>query len=502
MLQITRRPHAGIVYALAAALCLILTARPICASVPPDRVVVTHHRARISGHEIQYVAVAGTLLIRDARRRPTASIFYVAFIAEGLGPSARRPITFAYNGGPGISSASIDVGGLGPRIVVPSHAPGSRVTRVIIDNSNSILDVTDLVFFDPVSTGFSRAVGVAKPSGFFGVDQDADASERFIRRYLAVNGRQNSPKYLAGISYGTMRSAVLARKLEDAGIRVSGVTLMSTVLDFAAVAPSAGDDLPYWLYLPSEAAVAAFHRKAAVASWRLASWLSDVRAFAAGPYARALAQGDALGPDTRDRLAARLHAYTGLSAASITRSGLRIGADRFRDLLLAKRNSRIGRYDGRVIGAATGAPDPSGNAATLVTSAFPAYVRGELGYRTKEPYIAMSLDANLQWDWLHDRSGPLGTDVIGDLADAMLADPHLRVLSANGLYDLTTPFFATEYQLQHLGLPPSLRANVSFTYYRAGHQIFLDPGARATLKADLDRFYARRQHPMAARRAA
>ena len=487
----------------AAGFCSPLFARaddasPTPIAIPKERTVVTDHAATIGGSVVRYKAVAGTILLRDAHDEPTASVFYHAYIATGLGASARRPITFSYNGGPGGSSALVDVGAFGPRTVVTANATQSLPPPYkMIDNADSILDKTDLVFVDAVGTGFSRIVGKGTAKEYYGVDEDGDAFEQFIRRYITTNERWNSPKYLLGESYGTTRSAVLAKKLEDNGIAVSGVTLMSTVLDFATLGGSNGDDTRYWAYLPTYAASAAFHNKLPHAPTDLTAFLAEVRSYASSTYAQALAMGDALPDADRDRVAAQLHDYTGLPVDYIVRSDLRIEPGRFEKTLLGDSAETIGRYDSRFsafdidpIGADADT-DPSSDAVFgAFTAAFNGYVRSDLKYKTDDEYRFLSFDVNRAWQWNRgNRISPFGVDVIGDLSQAMTNDRYLRVLSVNGLYDLATPFFATEYALHHLNLAKPLRSNVSFRYYPSGHMIYLNPVAHEQLKRDLDAFY-------------
>ncbi len=470
--------------------------------IPKERTVVTDHDAMIGGTLVHYKAVVGTILLRDAHDEPTASVFYHSYIATGLGPSARRPVTFSYNGGPGGSSALVDVGAFGPRTVVTSNAQQSLPPPYkMVDNADSILDKTDLVFVDAVGTGFSRLVGKGTAKDYYGVDEDGDAFAQFIRRYITANDRWNSPKYLLGESYGTTRCAVLAKKLEQKGIAVSGVTLMSTVLDFATLEGRNGDDLRYWAYLPTYAASAAFHNKLPHAPADLNAFLAEVRAYASSTYAQALAMGDALPDADRDRVAAQLHEYTGLPLDYIVRSDLRIEPSRFEKVLLGDEAQTVGRYDSRFsafdidpIGSEADT-DPSSDAVFgAFTAAFNAYVRDELKFKTDDEYRFLAYDVNRDWDWTRGHAEPAALDVIGDLAEAMTTDRYLRVLSVNGLYDLATPFFATEYALHHLNLAKPLRANVAYRYYPSGHMIYLNPVAHDALKRDLDAFYSAPVH--------
>ena len=466
--------------------------------IPPEKTVVTHHVTHIGGRAISYDAIAGTILLHDGQDQATASVFYHAYVATGLGASSRRPITFSYNGGPGGSSALVDIGGFGPRRVVTENAAQSLPPPYrMVDNEDSILDKSDLVFVDAVGTGFSRLVGKGKANDYYGVDEDGDAFAQFIRRYITTNGRWNSPKYLLGESYGTTRSAVLAKKLEDRGIAVSGVTLMSTVLDFASLEGRKSDDEPYWVFLPTYAATAEYYKKLPSEPDNLGSFLESVRAYAVGPYARALELGDSLPDAERNAVAAQLHAYTGLPVDYILRSNLRVPPERFQKTLLGDRTETVGRYDTRFnafeldpIGA-DAETDPSSDAVFgAFTAAFNGYVRQELNYKTDDEYKFLAFDVNRAWNWNRGtHSEPSATDVVPDLASAMTTDRYLRVLSVNGLYDLATPFFATETALNHLGVAAPLHANISFAYFPSGHMIYINPAAHALLKQSLDRFY-------------
>jgi len=466
--------------------------------VPKEESAITHHTARIGGREISYTATAGTVLLKNDKDEATASVFYVAYTAEGLGATAARPVTFAYNGGPGGSSALIHLGAFGPRTVVTSNGETTPPPPyTVVDNEDSLLDKSDLVFIDAVGTGFSKIVGRGTAKDFYGVDGDGKAFAQFIRRYITTNDRWNSPKYLAGESYGTTRSVVLSKMLQDDGITLNGITLISTVLGFPTLIAQSGNDLPYWLYLPSEAAVAAYHHKLPTEPGNLPAFLQTVRAFASGQYLHALALGAALSSADRDAIAQQLHADTGLPVDYIVRSHLRIPPERFEKELLGSDDKTVGRYDGRF---STFDVDPVGDSADTdpssdavfgaFTAAFNQYVRDELHFKSDAKYEFLSFDVNSQWDWKRgDHTRPSALDVAGDLRDAMTANPYLRVFSANGIYDLATPFFATEYSLTHLGIAPELQSHITYGYYPAGHMIYINPAAHAALKHDLAAFY-------------
>jgi carboxypeptidase C (cathepsin A) len=469
--------------------------KPMPPSVPT---AVTHHIAHIAAPDMRYTATAGTVLLRDDKDEPNASVFYVAYTAQGLGAKERRPITFSYNGGPGGSSALVHMGAFGPRTVVTTNGAQTPPPPYdIVDNANSLLASSDLVFIDAVGTGFSRLVGKGTGKDFYGIDQDGHAFEQFIRRYITTNDRWNSPKFLAGESYGTTRSAVLVKMLQDDGIAVSGVTLMSNVLDFATLEGGPGDDLPYWLYLPSEAAVAAFHNKLSPKPPDLAAFLTGVRNFAQGPYASALARGASLPPAERDRIAAQLAADTGLPVDYLVRSNLRVPPERFEKTLLGPDEMTLGRYDARFSGfdldpiADSAEFDPSSDAIfAAFTASFNRYIREELHYRTDAEYRFLSIDINRAWDFKR-KGADTFVDVSGDLASALTQNSYLHVFSANGIYDLATPFFATEYTLGHLGINPALQAHITFGFYPSGHMIYLNPVAHAALAHDLEAFYSK-----------
>jgi carboxypeptidase C (cathepsin A) len=466
--------------------------------LPTTKDSVTHHAIVLDGKRIAYTAHAGTIVLHDKNGAPTASMFYVAYTADGA-PAATRPVTFLWNGGPGGSSAPLHLGSLGPmRVQFPSDGSQPRPDTPLRPNRYSLLDTSDLVFVDAVGTGWSTIVGRAKPSDFYGVDEDASSFTQFIERWLTRAGRWNSPKFLLGESYGTTRAANVANKLLNDGVAVNGVVLQSSALDFnmLPVGQGPGEDYAYIGYLPSEAAVAWYHHKLpGGAQPNLRGFVAEVRAFAEGPYANALLQGDQLDAATRAQIVATLHAYTGLSAAFIESSNLRIDPDHFEHALLLGDNEEVGRYDGRYTGGgidpngSTQSWDPSStNIITVLTSNFYPYVRGDLGYRDDRPYAMLSMDVNNAWKYQRGENSSAPA-VIADLKSAMTQDPYLHVLSANGYFDLATGFYQTEYLLDHMNLPANLRGNVEFAYYPSGHMIYLNEAALAQYKRDLVRFY-------------
>ena len=424
-------------------------------------------------------------------------MFYIAYSADNLGPTEKRPLTFAFNGGPGGSSAVINLGAFGPRTMIIANGTAMRPPPYdVIDNEDTLLAASDLVFIDAVGTGFSRLIGAGTRKEYYGVDQDAKAFAQFIEKFVTLNDRWNSPKYVAGESYGTARSCVLAKDLQDDGVALNGLILLSSVLEFETLETQAGNDYDYWLFLPSEAAVAAYHRRIAVPG-NLRSFLQGVRDFAEGAYAHALAKGAALTSAERDAVAQQLHSFTGLPVAYVMRSDLRVTPERFEKELLGDSDRTIGRDDGRYSGysldsvSSDADSDPSSD--TVLPSfaaSFNRYVREELNYRTDLAYELIDPSIGDSWNWHHGSDNrPSALNVSEDLHDVMTVNPYLRVFSANGLYDLAAPFFATEYSLAHLGLAPELQTHITFGYYPSGHIIYLNPTARTALATDLRSFY-------------
>ena len=445
-------------------------------------------------HAVHYHVTAGTIPIENAQGQTIARMFYVAYTADGLGTSAQRPLTFAYNGGPGGSAALVHLGAFGPRIARMSDAKTTELPSSLMDNPDSILDVTDLVFIDPVGAGFSRLTGPGSPGDFFGVKQDAAAFSQFIRRYLTIDHRWTSPKYLIGESYGTYRSVEVAKDLQEDGVALSGITLMSTILDNETLFPRLGDDEPYWLFLPTEVAVAALYHKTAFIG--APALLEQARTFAAGPYLHFLAAGVTASPDERAQITQKLHELIGLPIELINSMSQRISPDVFRANILG-RATVVGAADARYRAAVP--PHASDNAprdptADAIMPPFTAevneYLRDELGYHTDDEYVVLDESIGERWQWSPDARGtPGASEVLEDLRDVMIAEPSLKVFSANGIYDMTSPFFATEYTLDHLGLPAGRERAISFRYYPSGHMIYLNPAAHDRLRRNLIAFY-------------
>ncbi|MGF6965050.1 carboxypeptidase C (cathepsin A) [Paraburkholderia sp. WC7.3g] len=465
--------------------------------VPPETTSVTTHSLRVDGRKLDYTASAGNLLLHDKTGAANASVFYVAYTVPTKTP-ATRPITFLFNGGPGAGSVFLMMGSVGPkRVRTASPASTPPAPYSLADNPDTLLDTSDLVFIDAVGAGLSRPVGHGAGKDFWGVDQDVSAFAQFIDRYLTVNQRWNSPKYLLGESYGTARAAMLAYRLGQNNIALNGVILLSSVLNSAAFSP--GTDFKSESYLPSFAAIAWYHDKVTPKPASLAAFLDEARAFARGPYAQALEQGDALPDDQRDAIAARVAYFTGLDAGFVRRNRLRLYPSRFRNELLRNESRSVGRYDARFEGLNhdDASEDPDFDASvSSVSNAFNAalhqHLAEDLHYTPTDRYLVFSDDALKQWDWKHREWWGERLQLPyagGDLAEAMRQNPQLRVLSLNGYFDLATPFFATEYALAHLGLDRPLRENVRIAYYPTGHMVYLDDAALHAMKRDLVSFY-------------
>jgi carboxypeptidase C (cathepsin A) len=475
------------------------------APIPPEKSSVTHHELAIGGKSLKYTATAGTLLIRDADEKPYGSLFYVAYTVDGAEPGT-RPVSFLYNGGPGSATIWLHMGSFSPvRVSTDSPNPTAGPPFKLIPNQYSLLDKTDLVFVDAPLTGLSRAVGKGQPKDLIGTDPDLRAFDRFIQRYLTVNQRWNSPKFLIGESYGTTRSAALADMLGNDGVQLNGVVLISSILNFSIRAP--GYDFIYIANLPSYAAAAWYFDKVPNKPASLADWVEQARQFAAGPYAQALFAGDTLPAAQLDDIAKQVSRFTGLSVDYVKETNLRISPFRFRKEVLRADHKTLGRYDmrfeGEDVDAAGETPgyDASDTAISgAFVGAFHNYLEGELKYQTSDTYRPTAYDLTRDWDLKHiptsptpgGGSGPGSAQpqpyVAADLASAIRKNPHLHVFSANGYFDLATPFFATEYDISHMYLEPELRGNIQFGYYPSGHMIYLNVDALHQLKDDLAAF--------------
>ena len=464
---------------------------------PEDNLSVTHHSVTINGEEIRYTATTGTLVLKEETdkegEQAKASVFFVAYTRDDVEAMSERPITFSFNGGPGSSSVWLHLGVLGPRCVKPDndgelpHPPYQ-----LKNNECSILDKTDLVFIDPVSTGFSRAVPGEEAKQFHGFKKDIESVGDFILLYLGRYKRWGSPKFLIGESYGTTRASGLSGYLQERhGTYLNGIMLVSVVLNFQTIRFAPGNDLPYILYLPTYAATAFYHGKLEIDT-QFEPFMDEVRAFAMGDYTTALMQGSALPSDQRADITQKLAKYTGLTPEYIERTDLRINIARFCKELLRDEGRTVGRFDSRYKGidrdsaGETYEYDPS---SAVVQGAYTAtlnsYVRDELEFASDLPYEILSRRVH-PWDYGEHQNEYV--NVADTLRRAMTTNPALKVFVANGYYDLATPFLASEYTFTHLGLDESLQDNISMAYYQAGHMMYIDQGELQKMKRDLDAY--------------
>jgi carboxypeptidase C (cathepsin A) len=452
----------------------------------------------LNGATLNYTVTPGTLTIRNDDGDPIASVFYTAYTVDPAKGGKARPVTFLFNGGPGSSSMWLHMGSFGPMKIDASTPQMERPAPFrLVANPDTILDKTDLVFIDAVTTGLSRPLGKAEPKDFFGVDADLDAFTRAIQRYLTVYSRWDSPKFLIGESYGTLRAAGLANSLAQKGVQLNGVTLMSTTLDIGLL--FSAEDHTFIAILPTFAATAAYHNRLQNKPADLQAYLAEVRQFAQGPYSQALAKGDNLPDAERDAIARQVAAYTGLTPEFVIRNNLRVSADRFRKELLRDQRHTVGRLDGRFMGTDVDAGgegpeyDPTdASISGAFVGALNDYLFRDLGYQTPLTYRPNNY-AGLggKWDWKHriPGGGQLSANTAVDLSQAMRENPRLKLLSLNGLYDMATPFFGAEYDIGHMQLDPAERANVTYKYYPSGHMIYIDPASARQIKADFVAFY-------------
>jgi carboxypeptidase C (cathepsin A) len=452
--------------------------------------VITHHSLSVDGKVLAYTATTGLMPIKDTKGEVEARIFFMAYTLNDAGPVNKRPVMFSFNGGPGSASVWLHLGTLGPRRVGLTDEPTIPSPPFsLVENEATWLDRTDLVFIDPVGTGFSRAAKPELNSKFHALRGDITSVGEFIRMYLSRYDRWASPLYLIGESYGTTRAAGLAGHLVDQGVAFNGLVLISCALDFQGFVFSQGNDMPFLTYLPSYAASAWYHKKlpADLQQIELPAVLREVEQWTDREYASILARGDRLTDNERHEAAAKLARYTGLSPSDIDANNLRIEMSHFCKELLKQERRSIGRFDSRYQGiessAAAASPsfDPSLAAVRApYTSNFNQYVRVELGYKSDVPYYILGEGVG-RWDWQRDMGFPATTD---DLRDAMTKNPHMKVLIASGYYDLATPYRAVEHTLAGLGVDSSLRKNITIERYEAGHMMYLHGPSLHKLKRD------------------
>lgn len=459
---------------------------------------VTKHTMTIGGEEVAYTATAGFLTLPDYGGKPRASMFYVAYTRDGVDEPGARPLTFAFNGGPGSSSVWLHLGALGPRRVdMGPEGFDQRPPFQLVDNPHAWLDLTDLVFIDPVTTGYSRPAEGVRGSEFHGVREDTQAVGDFIRLWTTREARWASPKFLAGESYGTTRAASLSGYLQEThGMYLNGIILISPILNFQTARFEVGNDDPFWQFLPTYTATAFYHKKLEPALQRdLRSTLEQARKWASTEYLVALAKGDRLTAEEQATVAKNLARYTGLSQDFCELSNLRISIFNFTKELRRTDRRTVGRLDSRFAGidrqGIGNSPDWDPSMIAIegpYTAALNDYVRRELGFESDLPYEILTGRVH---PWSYGDYENRFANLAETLRRAMTKNPSLRVMWACGYYDLATPFFAAEQTASQMQLDPERRKNNEFHYYESGHMMYIRHHDLEKLKKDVQGFYTR-----------
>jgi carboxypeptidase C (cathepsin A) len=513
---------------------VVVTGTPETPAAVPASDSTTEGAVTVGGQAIAYTAVAGTItvgstdaqdmtldfegkLLPDSGEKPldkdkpeeataTARVFYVAYFKKDA-VAEQRPVTFLYNGGPGSATMWLHMGSFGPRrVVTPDTEHQEGAPYKIVNNDSSLLDVSDLVFIDAPGTGFSRIFGKDKEKAFWGVDQDAHAFDRFIRKFLTKYNRWNSPKYLFGESYGTPRSAVLSSVLEN--VDLNGIILLSEILNFDnnVDAPkfNPGTDQAYALALPTYAATAFYQKKLPIQPAALEPFLAEVEQYALGDYIHALLEGSELPAVQKQAVAQKLHEYTGLPVALLLKANLRLTGGQFEKDLQLDEDTTTGRLDTRYKGpdfdplSEEAEHDPQSDAiSSAYTAAINLYLRRDLKYGDQQTYLPGAYsETGFAWDFRHQSPGgpPVDqgfgqpTNVMPDLAYTMKSNPRMKVMLAGGYFDLATPFFEGIYEMHHLPIPDKLQANISYNYYPSGHMVYVNEGVLKQFHADVAAF--------------
>ena len=485
-----RLPVIGFALVLAAAQTAAQQATPRDTLEPLITAVVTHHAIELNGADVHYTATVGEKVLADAKGTPLATMFSTAYVREGIADPSKRPVLFAFNGGPGASSLPLHFGVLGPRRRL-RHLD-STGARMMVDNAYSVLDDVDLVLVDPVGTGFSRVLPDGDGTSFWGVNGDARAMLGFIRDWLRDNGRAASPVYICGESYGGFRIATMMRDV--GGLRIAGLILISPMLDASATAEVVGNDLPHIFALPSMAAAAWHHQRVNRGGRSVERVYDDAAAFAQGEYALALLKGTRLAAPERDRIAARMSAFIGLPAKAIAAADLRVNTEQFLTGLLADKGLRVGRLDARATGnakeLATKRPpmnDPSMSVTNGNDNPIDLYFHRDLHVASPREYVGLALDVNAKWNWSHDSTddNPFYSNPTANIGAAMAKQPDMRVMLVGGYFDLATPYLAARYALDHGGVPPD---RVTIAAFPGGHSMYDDESNLKQAVADIRRF--------------
>lgn len=469
--------------------------------IPDPEVSVTKHSVTINNATFNITAHAGTTHLRDENNKPIALFGFTYYAKDNVTDMSKRPIMFAYNGGPGSSSFWLHMGVLGPkRIVVNDPINTPAAPYKVANNPYSVLDIADLVMIDPVGTGLSVPVGKAEFKDFWGVDQDIRSISLFIRQFLIDKGRMNSPKFLLGESYGTFRNAGVMNKLLSQGIALNGVIMVSAVFDLRTLLFPPDDDLPYIVHFPTYAATAWYHDKVQNKPADLYAFLDEIRAFTETEYMPALYKGDQLTTEKKLQIAQKMSSYTGVDVDYWLRANLRVTAGEFFAELLRDEGEIVGRLDSRFSGinldllSQTGSYDPQSTAIS------PAYITGFLDYFYNDLKVNRNLlyttTANQRegfaWDWKHEgnirwnATAAINTGI--DMASALSKDPNMKVLIMNGIFDIATVFYGVEYTIDHLHLPKEIKDNIIMKYYEAGHMMYTHEPSLVKFKEDLAEF--------------
>lgn len=459
-----------------------------------DKPSITHHKITVRGNTIAYTATAARMPIRNDQGKVEAQMFYVAYTVDN--GDSKRPVTFAFNGGPGAATIWLHMGAFGPkRVKLDPNGFMPPPPFTWEDNQNTLLDKTDLVFIDAIGTGYSRPETPELGKKFWSVSGDIESFGEFIREYLQKNSRWTSPLYLAGESYGTTRAAGLSGYLVDHGIALNGVVLISTTLNFGTISFAPGNDLPYVLYLPSYAMIAAYHHKLGPDLAKNPEALrSEVEKWASTEYLLALQKGDSLPAAEKEAVAEHLARYTGLSKEYILRCDLRVDLSHFDTDLLRGEGKMVGRLDGRFTAPEAEEteqrPDFDPSEARLrppYTAVFGQYVKEELGYQSDLDYYVLGGGIN-HWDF--QTTGWSGfADTAPALRKAFAKNPYMHVFIAEGMYDTATPYFAVDYTFDHMGLTPAAHQNVTRDHFDAGHMVYIDGKSLDRLSRDIDSLY-------------
>lgn len=476
-------------------LCLFLCFSAFSEAQDTAKIVSTIGQVSINNKTINYEAKTGFLALKDKTGKQTANIFYIAYTKSDVNDVRKRPITYIFNGGPGSSSAWLQMGAIGPKKVVTTEYGKVELppkTLNLVNNDDCWLDITDLVFIDPVGCGFSKPIGDEKADQFYGYENDIKTIGDFINQWTSKNNRWGSPKFLAGESYGTTRACGVANYLtEEYNMHFNGISLISCALDFETLREYDDNLLPYICNLPVYAELAVYH-EIITPEKSVDEFVEDAEDFAMGEYATALLKGDLLTISEKYAMAKKIEYYIGINADIILDHNLKIPSWQFRKLLLDKQNLIIGRYDGRLT-----MPDPANNRdyasedpsyteiAGAVSATFNDYVRKELNYPIDDRFYLIG-DVN---PWKYGDGKYL--NVTSELRNAMFVNPNMEILIASGRYDLATSYFGTSYAINHMNLPPILSNRITFTYYNGGHMMYLVPSELKKLKEDVSKMYTR-----------